>query len=60
MPSRSPPREDAIRDAVAGLEAGDVLVIAGKGHERGQIVGDTVLPFDDFEQARLALAGGAA
>ncbi len=53
-------REDAIRDAVAGLEAGDVLVIAGKGHERGQIVGNTVLPFDDFEQARRALGGGAA
>ena len=54
------PREDAIREAVTGLEVGDVLVIAGKGHERGQIVGDTVLPFDDFEQARAALAGGAA
>jgi UDP-N-acetylmuramoyl-L-alanyl-D-glutamate--2,6-diaminopimelate ligase len=53
-------REDAIRTAVAGLGAGDVLVIAGKGHERGQIVGDVTLPFDDFEQARLALAGGGA
>ena len=53
-------REDAIRAAVAGLGAGDVLVIAGKGHERGQIVGDVTLPFDDFEQARLALAGGDA
>jgi len=54
------PREDAIRQAVAGLDAGDVLVIAGKGHERGQIVGDKVFPFDDLEQARAALAGGAA
>jgi len=53
-------REDAIRAAVAQLGTGDVLVIAGKGHERGQIVGDVTLPFDDFEQARLALAGGSA
>ena len=34
------------------LEPGDVLLIAGKGHERGQIVGDKVLPFDDAEVAR--------
>ena len=54
------PREDAIREAIADLKAGDVLVIAGKGHERGQIVGDTVLPFDDLGQAQAALRGGAA
>jgi UDP-N-acetylmuramoyl-L-alanyl-D-glutamate--2,6-diaminopimelate ligase len=54
------PREDAIRAAIADLKAGDVLVIAGKGHERGQIVGDVVLPFDDLEQAQAALRGGAA
>ncbi|MBL8832134.1 MAG: UDP-N-acetylmuramoyl-L-alanyl-D-glutamate--2,6-diaminopimelate ligase [Rhodospirillales bacterium] len=53
-------REDAIRIAVGELEAGDVLVIAGKGHEQGQIVGTTVLPFDDLDQARRALAGGDA
>ena len=49
-------RREAIATAVAGLGAGDVLVIAGKGHERGQIVAGTVHPFDDREEARRALA----
>lgn len=49
-------RRDAIFHAVAELEAGDVLVIAGKGHEQGQIVGDTVHPFDDATVAREAAA----
>jgi UDP-N-acetylmuramoyl-L-alanyl-D-glutamate--2,6-diaminopimelate ligase len=49
-------RAAAIRTALAGLEAGDLLVIAGKGHETGQIVGDRVLPFDDAQEARAALA----
>ena len=48
-------RAEAIRVAVAGLDEGDVLVIAGKGHERGQIVGAAVLPFDDAEHARAAV-----
>ncbi len=48
-------RAQAIRAAIADLGAGDVLVIAGKGHETGQIVGDKVLPFDDMEVARDAL-----
>lgn len=48
-------RGTAIATAIAGLEPGDVLVIAGKGHERGQIVGDEVLPFDDREEAARAL-----
>jgi len=48
-------RGTAIATAIAGLEPGDVLVIAGKGHERGQIVGDDVLPFDDREEAARAL-----
>lgn len=48
-------RRDAIRAAVAGLAEGDVLVIAGKGHEPGQIVGDRVLPFDDREEAQTAI-----
>ena len=34
---------------------GDVLMIAGKGHETGQIVGDRVLPFSDHDAARAAL-----
>jgi UDP-N-acetylmuramoyl-L-alanyl-D-glutamate--2,6-diaminopimelate ligase len=49
-------RGGAIRAAVRMLASGDVLLLAGKGHERGQIVGDTVLPFDDAEMARAAVA----
>lgn len=49
-------RREAIFTAVAGLGAGDVLVIAGKGHEQGQIVGDATLPFDDATVARDAIA----
>jgi len=45
-------RGAAIRAAVAELCTGDLLLIAGKGHETGQIVGDAVLPFDDAEVAR--------
>lgn len=48
-------RRQAIVQATADLQAGDVLVIAGKGHESGQIVGDRVLPFDDREVARAAI-----
>ena len=53
-------RAAAIRAAIAELTADDVLVIAGKGHESGQIVGDTVRPFDDAEIARAATRGSAA
>ena len=42
-------RAYATRAGIAGLEAGDVLLIAGKGHETGQIVGGKVLPFSDHE-----------
>ena len=42
--------------AVAEAAKGDVVVIAGKGHERGQYVGDQVIPFDDREVAARALA----
>jgi UDP-N-acetylmuramoyl-L-alanyl-D-glutamate--2,6-diaminopimelate ligase len=49
-------RADAIRAAITGLNAGDVVLIAGKGHETGQIVGETILPFDDTRTARAAVA----
>jgi UDP-N-acetylmuramoyl-L-alanyl-D-glutamate--2,6-diaminopimelate ligase len=49
-------RAAAIQAAVAGLNPGDVLVIAGKGHEQGQIVGGEIRPFDDASVARAALA----
>lgn len=50
-------RATAIKSAIGILQANDVLVIAGKGHENGQIIGDQVLPFDDAEVARQALQG---
>jgi UDP-N-acetylmuramoyl-L-alanyl-D-glutamate--2,6-diaminopimelate ligase len=53
-------RSEAIRTAIAGLQDGDALLIAGKGHETGQIVGDKVLPFSDHEAAAAALAEHAA
>jgi UDP-N-acetylmuramoyl-L-alanyl-D-glutamate--2,6-diaminopimelate ligase len=49
-------RAEAILRAVDALQPGDALLIAGKGHEQGQIVGDTVYPFDDLEQASVAVA----
>jgi UDP-N-acetylmuramoyl-L-alanyl-D-glutamate--2,6-diaminopimelate ligase len=49
-------RAAAIRFAIAGLRPGDALLIAGKGHETGQIVGDRVLPFSDHEAVAAALA----
>ncbi|MGA9092178.1 MAG: UDP-N-acetylmuramoyl-L-alanyl-D-glutamate--2,6-diaminopimelate ligase [Bradyrhizobium sp.] len=49
-------RAEAIRTAIAGLQAGDALLIAGKGHETGQIVGDRVLPFSDHDAVAAALA----
>ena len=48
-------RGDAIRHAVAALQPGDVLLVAGKGHESGQIVGDRVLDFSDHEAVAAAL-----
>ncbi|ABD06697.1 UDP-N-acetylmuramoylalanyl-D-glutamate--2,6-diaminopimelate ligase [Rhodopseudomonas palustris HaA2] len=53
-------RAEAIRTAIGELQPGDALVIAGKGHETGQIVGDTVLPFSDHEAAAAALSASAA
>ncbi len=45
-------RREAIAAAVAEAGAGDIILLAGKGHEQGQIVGDRVLPFDDVMVAR--------
>ncbi len=53
-------RRAAIATAVAMLGQGDVLVVAGKGHETGQIVGDKTLPFSDHEAIRAALGNDAA
>ncbi|MCX8996470.1 UDP-N-acetylmuramoyl-L-alanyl-D-glutamate--2,6-diaminopimelate ligase [Rhizobiaceae bacterium BDR2-2] len=53
-------RREAIRHAVALLKSGDTLIVAGKGHEEGQIVGSTVLPFSDHEEVRDALRDGDA
>src|SRR5271165_2903070 len=52
-------RAEAIRAGVAMLKDGDALMIAGKGHEIGQIVGSAVLPFSDADEARKALAEAA-
>jgi UDP-N-acetylmuramoyl-L-alanyl-D-glutamate--2,6-diaminopimelate ligase len=54
-----PDRNEAIRRAVAELERGDVLLIAGKGHETGQIIGHKIVPFSDHEAVASALATGA-
>jgi len=53
-------RREAIRRAIADLRAGDVLLIAGKGHETGQIIGDRVIPFSDHEAVATALKELAA
>jgi len=53
-------RREAIRAAVRELRTGDVLVVAGKGHETGQIVGDTTLPFSDHDEIRAAFREFAA
>ncbi|MGC1494255.1 MAG: UDP-N-acetylmuramoyl-L-alanyl-D-glutamate--2,6-diaminopimelate ligase [Sulfitobacter sp.] len=49
-------RAEAILRGIDALGPGDALLIAGKGHETGQVVGDDVLPFDDVEQASVAVA----
>jgi UDP-N-acetylmuramoyl-L-alanyl-D-glutamate--2,6-diaminopimelate ligase len=49
-------RGEAIAAGVAMLEDGDVLLILGKGHETGQVVGDQTLPFDDAEVGTRAVA----
>jgi len=53
-------RAAAIRAAIEELEEGDALLVAGKGHETGQIVGGEVLPFSDHEAVAAALASRIA
>jgi UDP-N-acetylmuramoyl-L-alanyl-D-glutamate--2,6-diaminopimelate ligase len=53
-------RREAIRSAIGNLARGDVLLIAGKGHESGQIVGNQTLPFSDHEAVVAALGNHVA
>jgi len=53
-------RAEAIQKSIAALASGDVLLIAGKGHEVGQIIGDHVVPFSDHEAVTSALKGKVA
>jgi UDP-N-acetylmuramoyl-L-alanyl-D-glutamate--2,6-diaminopimelate ligase len=53
-------RAEAIRAGIAALKSGDVLLIAGKGHETGQIVGDRILNFSDHDAVAAVLQGKVA
>jgi UDP-N-acetylmuramoyl-L-alanyl-D-glutamate--2,6-diaminopimelate ligase len=53
-------RRQAIFRAIGDARAGDVVLIAGKGHETYQIIGDTTTHFDDREVAREAMAASAS
>jgi len=53
-------RSEAIRTAIVELRPDDVLLIAGKGHETGQIIGDRIVPFSDHEAVAAALKELAA
>jgi UDP-N-acetylmuramoyl-L-alanyl-D-glutamate--2,6-diaminopimelate ligase len=53
-------RREAIRAAIAELRRGDVLLVAGKGHETGQIIGDRIVPFSDHDAVAAALKELAA
>ena len=50
-------RRAAIGDALAWAKPGDVVLVAGKGHEAGQTIGDETLPFDDRAVVRSILDG---
>jgi UDP-N-acetylmuramoyl-L-alanyl-D-glutamate--2,6-diaminopimelate ligase len=52
-------RREAIGAALAWATAGDVVLVAGKGHETGQTAGGVTVPFDDRVVARELLGGGA-
>jgi len=51
-------RGEAIAAAIAAMQAGDMLVVAGKGHEEGQVIGEDVLPFSDIETVKKILHEG--
>ena len=53
-------RRAAIATAIEMAVAGDIVVVAGKGHEQGQIVGTQIIPFDDGDVIRRVVGGGAA
>jgi UDP-N-acetylmuramoyl-L-alanyl-D-glutamate--2,6-diaminopimelate ligase len=53
-------RREAIRTAISSLRRGDALLVAGKGHETGQIIGDRIVPFSDHEAVAAALKELAA
>jgi UDP-N-acetylmuramoyl-L-alanyl-D-glutamate--2,6-diaminopimelate ligase len=53
-------RREAIRRAIGELRSGDILLIAGKGHETGQIIGDRIMPFSDHQAVAAALKELAA
>ena len=53
-------RAEAIRAGISALQPGDALLIAGKGHETGQIVGDKTLPFSDHDAVAAALGARVA
>ena len=49
-------RREAIRQAISDAAAGDTVIVAGKGHETGQKIGEVVHPFSDHEEVRSAIA----
>ena len=56
-PRLVPDRREAIRQAIDSARPGDVVVVAGRGHERTQLIGDAEQPFSDVEEVKRLLAG---